>query len=485
MSIGPGKATVQKRKSKPIVNKFEIYMNYHASFRIHYISFILITFGFNCFSQTNNQQKFNSLFEVGTQPELVAENFRFAEGPAADAFGNIYFSDIGNDRIHYWDIRSKKLLTIRENSGGTSGLFVDRKGAVWFCELRAKQLTRLNINGSYEVVLDSFEGKPLTGVNDMWIDRHDGIYFSDSYPGSEVRTDDHRVFYYSSEGKLKLLADTYSKSNGIHGTKDGKWLYVADYIKYKVYRYEILEPGVLGERTVFAEYRCDGMTVDEKGNVYLCTGNSGQGVVVIDQEGNELGKINLSENAANVCFGGPDNKTLFISASQGLYSVKMNVQGIFHDSPVNQIFEDNGGLMSLIKEGATPEILASGFRIAQGPAAAANGDVYFTDIYHQKIMKWSFLKNELSTVREQTGGPDGLYFEKDGSLLVCELTGKRLARLKPDGEYEIIADTFQGEPLTGANDVYVDEDGGIYFSDSYPGSNIRGADILRLLHCPG
>ncbi len=424
-------------------------------------------------STSTTSAALEALIADGAEPKLLADGFRFTEGPAADSQGGVYFTDIGSNRIHYWDTIKEELSTIRENSGGADGLFVDRKGALWICELREKRLTRLDQEGRYDVIVDSFDGQPLTGANDLWIDPYGGIYFSDSYGGSQRRTDDHRVFYFSPDGELKLVADDFYKSNGLQGTVDGKWLYVSDYIENKVYRYQLLEPGKLGERSVFAEYRCDGMTLDEKGNLYLCTGNQGYGIVVFDSQGQELGKIELPENPVNVCFGGKDYQTLFISATSGFYSLEMAVRGNEYNSPQKPIFEDEGGLCELIKQNVEPVRLAHGFRIAQGPATDANGDFYFSDIYHHRIMKWKFGDASLSVVREQPGGPDGLYVEADGSVLVCELTGKRFARLKTNGDYEIIAETFRGEPLTGANDVYVDTEGGIYFSDSYPGSNIR------------
>ena len=311
------------------------------------------------------------------------------------------------------------------------------------------------------------------------------MYFSDSYGGSQVREKNHRVFYLSPEGRLKLIADNFYKSNGLQGSEDGLWLYVSDYIEHKVYRYELLEPGVPGNRTVFAEYRCDGMTLDEHGNVYLCTGNAGHGIVVFSPEGVELGKIEIPEDPANVCFGGPKYKTLFISASGGFYSLDMNVRGNLYNSPQNPIFLDDGGLTGLVREDVIPRKLASGFKIAQGPATDVRGDVYFSDIYQNRIMKWTFADSALTLVREQPGGPDGLYFEKDGSLLVCELTGQRFARLSTEGHYEIIAETYGDDHLTGPNDVYVDEYGGIYFSDSYPGGNIRDPEYCVYYIPPG
>jgi len=435
--------------------------------------------------QNNTTTKLQSLIAEDAKPKLLSGGFKFTEGPAADSYGNIYFTDIGNNRIHYWNAITEKLSTIRENSGGADGMFVDRNGTLWICELKNKQLSNLTKNGDYKVILDSFQGKEFTGVNDLWIDSYGGIYFSDSYGGNQLKENNHRVFYYTPDGILKLVADNFYKSNGLQGTSNGKWLYVSDYIDNKVYRYELLEPGVVGKRTVFAEYRCDGMTLDEKGNLYISTGNSGHGVVVFSAKGEELGKISLPENPANICFGGADYKTLYITATHGFYSLDMKVSGNNNSSPQKKIFNDEGGLSVLLKKDALPQQLATGFKIAQGPATDPYGDVYFSDIFHNRILKWNFNNNALTLVKEQLKGPDGLFFEHDGSLLVCELTGKRFARLKPDNSYEIIATTFNNIPLTGANDVFVDKQGGIYFSDSYPGGNIREPEYCVYYIAPG
>ena len=437
------------------------------------------------FFYASGQGGIEALMAKGAKPQLLADGFKFTEGPAADASGNIYFSDIGNNRIHYWDHSKGKAITIRENSNGADGLFVDRDGALWICELQGKRLCKFSRDGAYEVVIDSYENQALTGANDLWIDPYGGVYFSDSYAGSQKREQNHRVFYLTSEGSLKLIADNFFKSNGLQGTQDGNWLYVSDYIDYKVYRYKLLGPGELGERSIFAEYRTDGLTLDEQGNLYLCTGNQGHGVVVFSPQGVELGKIDLPEDPANICFGGKENKTLFITATSGLYALNMNVRGNKYNSPQEPVFVDHGGLKALLSEGEVPAKLADGFSIAQGPATDAEGDVYFSDIYHHQIMKWEFEGSTLITVRKQPGGPDGLFVEADGSLLVCELTGRRFARLKPDSGYELIAETFNNKPLTGPNDVYVDEDGGIYFSDSYPGSDIREPEYCVYYIAPG
>ena len=167
-----------------------------------------------------------------------------------------------------------------------------------------------------------------------------------------------------------------------------------------------------------------------------------------------------SENPHNICFGGPNMDTLFITANQGLYALDMPVKPAPNVSP-HRYTRDFGGLANLIQPGAKAQRLTTGFRPAQGPVALPNGDFYFADIYNHRILKWEFAKGDYQVVRENTRGGDGLAVMKDGSVLVCELTGKRFGKITPDGDYEVIADTFEGEALTGVNDVFIDRHGGI------------------------
>jgi len=228
-----------------------------------------------------------NLISDGAQPVRLASGLKFAEGPAADGAGGVFFTDVGDNKIYRWDLRKRKLKTIRKNSGGADGLFVDAQGTLWIAEIRNRRLSTMSSDGKYTVVVQSHDGEPLTGVNDLWIDPTGGVYFSDSYSGNARRTADHRVFYRDPHGKVTVVDNTFFKSNGIIGTPDGRWLYVADYIANLVYRYPIVKPGTLGERTVFAKYRCDGMTLDQRGNLYLCTGNAGYGIVVMDPAGQD------------------------------------------------------------------------------------------------------------------------------------------------------------------------------------------------------
>ena len=123
---------------------------------------------------------------------------------------------------------------------------------------------------------------------------------------------------------LTRVIDDLNKPNGIIGTADGKTLYVADIGGNKTFAYDIQPDGSLEKKRLFCELGSDGMTLDDQGNVYL----TGKGVTVFDKTGKQIEHIAVPEGwSANVCFGGEDMKTLFITASKGLYGMKMKVKG--------------------------------------------------------------------------------------------------------------------------------------------------------------
>ena len=122
-----------------------------------------------------------------------------------------------------------------------------------------------------------------------------------------------------------IVADDVVKPNGIVGTPDGRWLYVADIGAGKTYKYSIGPDGVLSGRELFVTQGSDGMTLDERGNVYL----TGDGVTVYDPLGKKIAYIPVPEKwTANLCFGGKDKKTLFLTVSESIYVLRMRVRGV-------------------------------------------------------------------------------------------------------------------------------------------------------------
>lgn len=277
-------------------------------------------------------QENKSIIAQGAQVEKLAEGFRFTEGPAVDKAGNVYFTDQPADVILKWSV-DDKLSTFGANLGRANGLYFDRAGNLFSCSDLENEIWQIDADGNHTVLVSDYEGKKLNGPNDLWVRPDGGIYFTDPLyvrdywaRSPEMQQPGEYVYYLSPDRKhLIKVADDLEKPNGIIGTADGKRLYVADIRANKTYAYDIQPDGTLGGKKLFAPSGSDGMTVDKAGNVYL----TGQGVTVFNAEGVQIEHIPVEAQwTANVCFGGSDMKTLFITASQYLYRIRMNVEGI-------------------------------------------------------------------------------------------------------------------------------------------------------------
>jgi gluconolactonase len=276
-----------------------------------------------------------SVVAAGAQVQKLAGGFRFTEGPAADAEGNIFFTDIPNNRIHKWSLDGK-LSTFRENSGASNGLFFDRNGNLLVCEGGGRRLVSIDPQGNITLLADTYNGKQFNSLNDLWIDLKGGIYFTDPRYGnrSGMEQDGEHVYYLTPDRKdIIRVIDDMVRPNGIIGTPDGKLLYVTDHGGKKTFVYTINSDGTLSNKKLFAPEGSDGMTIDDEGNVYLTT----NGVQVYNKRGEKIETIAVPEGPANVCFGGKDRQTLFITARTSLYSVRMRVKGIEHKTTVTEM----------------------------------------------------------------------------------------------------------------------------------------------------
>lgn len=267
----------------------------------------------------------------GAKVERLAGDFEFTEGPAVDAEGNVFFTDQPNDRILKWSVDGK-LSTFLEPCGRSNGLYFDKQGNLIACADLNNQLWSIDPNGKETVLVMDYQGKLLNGPNDLWIRPDGGIYFTDPFykrpywNRGPMEQDGQHVYFLSPDRKtLTRVADDLQQPNGIIGTPDGKTLYVADIRAGKIYSYSIDEDGTLSDKTLFCEQGSDGMTIDNEGNVYL----TGKGVSVYNKKGEKITQIDIGERwTANVCFGGKDLDTLFITASNGFYGVKTRVKGV-------------------------------------------------------------------------------------------------------------------------------------------------------------
>lgn len=281
---------------------------------------------------SNFQDSAYTLYDTTTKAHLVSNQFSFTEGPATDKKGDVYFTDQPNNKIWKYST-DDKLSLFMDSAGRSNGLYFDKKGNLISCADEHNELWSIAPNKKVTVMVKTFGGKLLNGPNDVWVDRSTGgIYFTDPYYQRDYWTrqqsdlDGMKVYYLpkGASGPI-IVSDQLKKPNGITGTPDGKFLYVADITGNKTYRFTRKPDGTLTDMQVFADQGSDGITVDNRGNLYLC----GKGVTVYNPTGVKIAHINIPEPwTANICFAGKNRDVLFMTASKAIYTLKMKVKGV-------------------------------------------------------------------------------------------------------------------------------------------------------------
>jgi sugar lactone lactonase YvrE len=281
------------------------------------------------------------------EAKLVASGFVFTEGPlwasSAHPSGILYVSDV-DARIHYKvhlkenaDPANKEI--IRENSGGANGAVFDSEGRLVMCEQDARRVVRYEPDGSITVIADRFEGRRLNRSNDVVLHPDGSLYFTDpdkkGLPEEEKELGYAAIFRLNPEGGLTLLANDMNHPNGLAFTPDFKTLYVSNSRPDPhLHAYDVSPDGHLGNSRRVCEMPYgpageldgvpDGLKLDANGNIYS-TGPGG--IWVWDSEENFLGLVELPELPANLGWGGPDNRTMFITARTSVYSLRTTASG--------------------------------------------------------------------------------------------------------------------------------------------------------------
>jgi gluconolactonase len=283
-----------------------------------------------------DEAKKQGIIATGAKVKKLAGGFKFTEGPAVDAEGNVFFTDQPNNRIHKWSVDGSplrgKLSIFHEEPGRANGLYFDKKGNLLACADLDNELWSIDMKGKVTVLVKGYKGKKLNGPNDLWEDLKGGIYFTDPlykrpyWNRGPMEQDGQHVYYlYPDRKKLIRVTEDLVTPNGIIGTPDGRKLYIADLGAKKTYVYNINADGRLSGKKLFCSMGSDGMTIDNEGNVYL----TGRGVTVFNSAGEKIEHIDIDAGwTANVCFGGRDRKTLFITAQKSLFAIRMRVKGV-------------------------------------------------------------------------------------------------------------------------------------------------------------
>src|SRR5690606_12008813 len=221
-----------------------------------------------------------------------------------------------------------RLTLFMEPAGRANGLYFDTKGGLIACADQAYELWRIDMDKHVEKLAGNYKDSLFNGPNDVWASPSGAIYFTDPYYQRDYWTrtspDMHdQALYVYQNGQVTRLDNRFKRPNGLIGSPDGKLLYVADIGDSKIYRYTIQADGSLTDKQLFASQGSDGMTIDDRGNIYL----TGKGIDVYNPQGQKIEHIEVPAKwTANVCFGGPNRDLLFITASEKAFTLKMAVK---------------------------------------------------------------------------------------------------------------------------------------------------------------
>lgn len=290
-----------------------------------YFFLLSLTLLYSCTS--TKVDSIDDIIKENATIEQVATGFKFTEGPVNDAKGNIYFTDIPNNHIHKWNVSEKRLSLFLKDSGGANGLWINDEGKILACQGTNRKIVMIDPDTKSSLVLASmYKGRPFNKPNDLWRDNKGGIYFSDpNYRKEPLSQDGEHVYYRNAMGKITRVINDFERPNGVIGTKDGKLLYVTDRNGGKTFVYTINPDGSLSNKKKIADVGSDGMTLDEYGNLYVTT----KVIEVYSPLGLKIAEIKIPETPSNICFGGKEGKTLFITARKSLYSLETNIKGMF------------------------------------------------------------------------------------------------------------------------------------------------------------
>lgn len=253
--------------------------------------------------------------------ELVAEGFQFTEGPAVDAEGNLFFTDIPSNRILKLDA-NRDLSVFVEESSATNGLMFGPDGRLYGCQNGTRRIVAYDSTGQAATVADGVES------NDLVVTGEGAIYFTD--PGNR------RVWYVSPQGDKRVVDEGIGQPNGIILWPDQGTLVVADTAGPHLWAFRVEPDGNLAFKQPYYTMRtvaglpgsgADGMTVDSDGRLYVATY---AGLQMFDPTGRLGGVILKPQNAflSNAVFGGPKLDTLYVTCTDKVYRRRTQATGV-------------------------------------------------------------------------------------------------------------------------------------------------------------
>lgn len=267
----------------------------------------------------------------------------WAEGPAWNSAGKyLVWSDIPSNHQLRWIKDDSRVSVFRNPSNYSNGNTFDRQGRQLSCEHGGRGVVRYEHDGTTSVIASHFDNKPLNSPNDVVVAADDSIWFTDPpygiggiYEGSKATAELPNAVYRvdPASGQIEKMTDDVGAPNGLCFSPDQTKLYVTDTSKNKEIRVWDVNKNRLSNGRRFAQLKnpdtkkvtgADGIRCDADGNIWA---GARPGVQTINPNGDVIGYIRLPEVCANICFGGNKRNRLFMTASQSLYAVYLNVQG--------------------------------------------------------------------------------------------------------------------------------------------------------------
>jgi gluconolactonase len=272
---------------------------------------------------------FAKVVPEGAKLEKLGSGMGFLEGPAWDQRGFLVFSDIPNDEIKKWSADGG-ITTFRKPSQNANGNTFDAKGVLYTAEHSGRRISVTDPTGNVSTLVDKYDGKKFSSPNDVVVRSDGSVWFTDPDYGLGKNTKEQEGNYvYRFDPKTKqveAVIKDFDKPNGLCFSPNEERLFVADSGKpHHIRMFNVAKPGAATGGAVFCvidKGGPDGIRCDNAGRIWS---SAGDGVHVFDQAGKLIGKILVPETPANLCFGGKDGKTLFITARKSLYSIPTSV----------------------------------------------------------------------------------------------------------------------------------------------------------------
>jgi len=279
----------------------------------------------------------NGILPKGSEAKVIVEGLKFTEGPLWLKDENkLIFSDVPANTKYSWT-KNKGLEIYEKPSFFSNGNMLDSKGNI-ISARHDRTVVRISKNGKTEVIADRYDNKKLNSPNDLTLYKDGSIYFTDPHfgligygPKKAPEEQTHRGIYrLEPNGELIRVGQELAIPNGLSFSPDYKTLYVSNTADGNIYKYDVSDNGHLRNLRLFVVQKmpkeakpvADGLKVDKKGNVYAA---SAFGVSIYSPNADYLGSINLHSSAANLNFGGANNKTLFITAHDKVYKIKTKI----------------------------------------------------------------------------------------------------------------------------------------------------------------